>query len=116
MSANSTDEVCLSVNPGVCGFTCLIHVRLNGRRDVSIAIEDSACRQIRCLSERLTALSLRELFMPLTRNPVYRAAELCGCHASCVIPSAVLKAVEVCMGMAVARDVAMCFGCSGGNG
>lgn len=106
----------MSVSPGACGFTCLIRANQSGRRSVSIAIEDSACDQIRRLSERVTALSLKELFMPLTRNPVYAAAQSCGCHASCVIPAAVLKAAEVCMGMAVARDVEMCFGCSGEGG
>jgi hypothetical protein len=50
-------------------------------------------------------MTLSELFLPISRNPVYMAAEKSGCHASCVIPAAVLKAVEVAMQMAVARDV-----------
>ena len=47
--------------------------------------------------------------MPLTKNPVYQAAQASGCHASCAIPCAVIKAVEVAMGMAVARRVRFSF-------
>ena len=47
--------------------------------------------------------------MPLTKNPVYQAAQASGCHASCAIPCAVIKAVEVAMGMAVARQVRFSF-------
>ena len=57
----------------------------------------------------LETISLNELFMPLTRNPVYRTAQESGCHASCAIPSAVLKAAEVAMGMALARPVRFSF-------
>ena len=47
--------------------------------------------------------------MPLTQNPVYQAAQASGCHTSCAIPCAVIKAVEVAMGMAVARQVRFDF-------
>jgi hypothetical protein len=50
-------------------------------------------------------MNLNELFLSVSHNPVYRAAEKSGCHASCVVPMAVLKAVEVAMEMAVARNV-----------
>ena len=79
------------------------------KRSVSITISGSECKQIQSLNERLSQLSLRELFMPLTQNPVYQAAQASGCHASCAIPCAVIKAVEVAMGMAVARQVRFSF-------
>ena len=54
-------------------------------------------------------MTLKELFMPVTRNPVYIAAEQSGCHPSCPIPAAALKAVEVAMEMALPRDVSIRF-------
>jgi hypothetical protein len=54
-------------------------------------------------------MSLKELFMPLTRNPVYIAAEKSGCHPSCAIPAAVIKAVEVALGMALPKEVRIKF-------
>ena len=102
----------MTVAPGVCGFTCLVRVSRSDKKHVAIRIDDSECGQIKRLSEKLDTLTLRELFAPLTRNPVYLAAEKSGCHASCVIPAAVLKTAEVAMGMAVAKDVRFRFDCS----
>ena len=106
---DNADETCLAVDPGACGFTCVIRIRSLDKRSVSVVIDGSECKQIKSLGERLNQLSLRELFMPLTQNPVYQAAQASGCHASCAIPCAVIKAVEVAMGMAVAREVRFNF-------
>jgi hypothetical protein len=106
---DNADDTCVVVDPGACGFTCAIRVKRIDKRSVSVKIEDSECKQIQSLNERLGQLTLRELFMPLTQNPVYLAAQASRCHASCAIPCAVIKAVEVAMGMAVARQVRFSF-------
>ena len=108
-NGDNADDTCVAVDPGACGFTCVIRTRSLDKQSVSIEISGSECRQIQRLNERLDQLSLRELFMPLTKNPVYQAAQASGCHASCAIPCAVIKAVEVAMGMAVARQVRFSF-------
>jgi hypothetical protein len=95
----------VEVDPGVCGFKCTIKAVKEDVRTVVVTIYGSECRQVQKLSAYLTHMNLSELFLPISRNPVYLAAEKSGCHASCVIPVAVLKAVEVAMEMAVARDV-----------
>ncbi len=106
---NKGNDACVAVEPGACGFACVIHTRCEDKRSVAIEIEGSECRQIQNLNERLNTLSLRELFMPLTQNPVYQAAQASGCHASCAVPCAIIKAAEVSMGMAVARQVRLSF-------
>jgi hypothetical protein len=103
-------QTCMTVEPGVCGFVCRIAARPSGKRAVSVNIQDSECRQIQQMAEKVRELTLKELFTPISRNPVYQAAQQSGCHASCVVPAAVLKTVEVAMGMALARDVRMAFG------
>jgi Family of unknown function (DUF6951) len=97
--------ICVRVQPGVCGFPCTIRAKKTDRRTVAVTISGSQCRQIQKLSGCVTVLSMKELFIPLTRNPVYTSAEQSGCHASCAVPSAILKAAEVAMEMAVPRDV-----------
>jgi hypothetical protein len=97
--------VCVSVQPGACGFSCTIRAKKTDRRRVAVEISRSQCRQIQKLSGCVAGLSMKELFVPLTRNPVYTNAEQCGCHASCPVPCAILKAAEVAMEMAVPRDV-----------
>jgi len=109
--SESTNDACIAVDPGVCGFTCVIRARQVDKRTVAIEIAESECQQIKKLGGRLEMISLRDLFMPLTQNPVYKSAQASGCHASCAIPAAVLKAAEVAMGMAVARPVRFSFDC-----
>ena len=99
----------MTVEPGVCGFVCRVTAQPTGKRAVSLSIEDSECRQIQQMAAKIRELTLKELFTPILRNPVYQAAQQSGCHASCVIPAAVLKTVEVAMGVALARDVRMAF-------
>ena len=108
MSKAENDTI-IDVDPGICGFGCVIRARQVEKRSVTIDIAGSECQQINKLAGRLETISLRELFMPLTQNPVYKEAQASGCHASCAIPSAVLKAAEVAMGMALARPVRFRF-------
>ena len=76
---------------------------------MGLAVSESECQQIQAFSDIVKSLTLKEVFTPATRNPVYLAAERSGCHASCPIPVAVLKAAEVAMEMALARDVSIRF-------
>jgi hypothetical protein len=99
----------ITADPGICGFACTIKARKTGKRSVDVEISGSECQQIKRLADRLTEMTLKDLFLPLTRNPVYIAAEKSGCHPSCAIPSAVLKAVEVAMDMALPKDVRIKF-------
>jgi len=102
-------EICVDVDPGICGFRCNIGVVRLGPRAVEIEIRGSGCRQIQRLSEKLGRLSLKELFMPLTKNPVFIAAEASGCHTSCIVPTAVLKAVEAALEMALPKETSIRF-------
>jgi hypothetical protein len=99
----------VTAEPGICGFPCKVIARKIGKRRVSVEIIGSECQQVKKLANSLTEMTLKELFLPLTRNPVYIAAEKSGCHPSCAIPSAVLKAVEVAMDMALPKDVQIIF-------
>ncbi|MFZ0612029.1 MAG: hypothetical protein WAM73_07320 [Desulfobacterales bacterium] len=101
--------VTVAAEPGICGFSCKIKAQKSDNRTVTVEITGSECKQIQRLSSSLTEMSLKELFMPLTRNPVYVAAEKSGCHPSCTIPAAVLKAVEVALGMALPMEARIRF-------
>ena len=102
-------DTCASVSAGICGFTCRIKAWKIDKRTVGLEISESECQQIQDFTELLGQLSLNEIFMPISRNPVYLAAEQSGCHPSCPIPAAVLKAAEVAMEMALAQDASIRF-------
>jgi hypothetical protein len=104
-TAKQQNDICVTVDPGICGFPCRITARKLNNRMVLLTVFESECKQIQRLSKRLNKISMPELFAPMTRNPVYLAAQYSGCHPSCVIPAAVLKAAEAAMEMALPRDV-----------
>ena len=103
------DGACVRVDPGICGFACTVCAQKLEARLVKIDIEGSECKQIQRLSELISQIGLRDIFVPLTRNPVFVSAEKAGCHPSCVIPTAVIKAAEVALGLALKRDVVIQF-------
>jgi len=104
-----TLDIRVEVDPGICGFPCVIEARKKGPRSVSLKISGSECKHIKGLSEVVAEMTLRDLFKPMTKNPVYVNAQQAGCHASCPVPVAVLKAVEVAMEMALAKNVLIKF-------
>ncbi len=108
-SDTKSNPICVAVDPGICGFSCVIQARKLDAQTVSLEITGSECKQIQKLSEHLDKISLEELFTPISRNPVYLSAEKCGCHLPCIVPAAVLKAVEAALGMALPREVRIRF-------
>ncbi len=104
-----SSATCVSVNAGICGFTCHIKAWKIDESAVGLEIGESECQQILQYSELLQKLTLREVFAPVTANPVYLAAEQSGCHPSCPVPAAVLKAAEVALEMALPCDASIRF-------
>ena len=113
--AGASHAVCIHVMPGICGFTTVIKARKLENKKIRFQISGSECEQIKRLSANMPEMDWKDLFVPLTRNPVYVNAEKSGCHPSCVMPAAMLKAAEVAMGMAIPKDVYFRFqACEGG--
>ncbi len=109
MASQKPKWICVTVEPGICGFACVIKARKTGARQVSLEITGSDCEQIQRLAERLTTLSIKERFTPLSRNPVYVATEKSGCHLSCAIPAAIIKVAEVALELALPQEVHIKF-------
>jgi len=99
----------VEVDSGICGFFCVVEAKKTGRHQVSIRISGSDCEHIKRLSGRVNEMDLKNLFKPMTKNPVFVSAQQSGCHPSCPVPTAVLKTVEVAMEMALPKDVYIKF-------
>ena len=78
------DNISLSVKPGICGFNCMIKAQVSGKRIASIEIAESDCTMIQKLSRNISEISMHDLFVPLTKNPIFIAAEQAGCHPACL--------------------------------
>lgn len=96
------------VDPGVCGFSTTIEVANVAKRRVRIAIT-SDCEMVTKLGESLAEVERWEVFKQHADCEIYKDASRCSLHATCPIPIAVLKAIEVEAGLALPRDVVIHF-------
>jgi Family of unknown function (DUF6951) len=102
------DAVRLEVDPGICAFTCLIYAFKDEKYTVRFGIQ-SDCDQIQNLARNLGKISMKDLFLPLSRNPIFLSAEKSKCHLACPIPCSIVKAAEVAMGLALPKRVTITF-------
>lgn len=103
------EGIVVNVIPGICGFDCIVKAERSGKRHAKIMITESACTLIQKLSGLLNDISLKDLFVPLTKNPIFMAAEQAKCHLACPVPVAIVKVVEVALEIALPKDAAICF-------
>lgn len=108
-AGRGASDVCIEIAPGICGFNCVVRACRKTPKKIGFQIAECECGQIKKLSENLQEMDWKELFTPVTRNPVYLQAQKTGCHPSCVIPAAMLKAAEVVMEMALPKNVHVKF-------
>ena len=102
-------SVRIAVEPGICGFSCQVEARRQEKQVARVEITGSECELIRKLAEDIKNITRNDIFVPQTRNPVFKAAEKAGCHLTCPIPAAVLKAAEAALELALPCDVRISF-------
>ncbi len=98
----------MQVDPGICGFTCSINAFKDGKHSVKFEIQ-SDCDQIQNLAGDLGKISMKDLFLPMSRNPIFLSAEKSQCHLACPIPCSLVKAAEVALGLALPKRVMITF-------
>lgn len=108
-------KVCVNVDSGICGFSCRIKAWPKEKRIAGIEISDSQCKMIQSLSTLMAEISFKEMFLPLTRNPIVITAERAGCHLACPVPAALAKAAEVALGLALPKTASIRFETDGGE-
>jgi hypothetical protein len=112
MEETKSDEppvIRVTVDPGICGFPCVIEGKRKDKYLVEVRGQDSECEHVQRFFEQVGEINLRDLFAPISKSPVFQAAQQSGCHPMCPVPIAVLKTAEVTMGMALPKDAAIRF-------
>ena len=99
----------VAVEPGVCGFSCTVCAKKSVDGKIGITINDSDCELVREMLKQFHEITLKDLFSSLAENPVFNWAAHARCHASCLVPFAILKASEVEAGMALPRKAGIEF-------
>ena len=103
------NNVCVTVDAGICGFTCQVKAWKKEKRMAGLEISGSECKMIQKFAAAISELSIKDLFLPLTRNPIFINAERAGCHLACPVPVAVVKAAEAALELALLKDVTLLF-------
>jgi hypothetical protein len=99
-------EVCA----GICGFKTVIRVEETGKYTATCIIE-SGCpnhRKVAKILETATINVMDELFRK-GKSQVMQACDGIIPHASCPVPAAVLKTLEVGVGLALPADATIKF-------
>ena len=97
------------VEPGICGFSCQVEARQKDKHCAIVEITGSECELIQKLAENIKEISVEDIFTPHTRNPVFKAVEQAGCHLTCPVPVALLKAAEVVLELALPKEACISF-------
>lgn len=89
---------------GICGFHTVVKARMTGRNKCAVEIE-SECKSIQRFAAVLTEVEpYREISFrkegPLT---LQMASQYCA-HTACVVPSGIIKAIEIEAGLALPMD------------
>jgi len=83
------------VKAGQCNQETTIEARRVDMTHVAVEFV-STCEHIQKLAEELKTLDIaHEMSTNLLDTEVYRTADQCVCRNSCVVPAAILKALEV---------------------
>lgn len=98
----------VKVNPGICGFSAVITAEKEKNKKVRIFI-DTECEMVQKMIEDISVLDMRAAFAGYLNNPVCRSAAMHIKHVACPVPSAILKALEVELGICLPKDVSITF-------
>jgi len=96
------------VEAGIWGFSIAVEVvRLSARKvRVSVASE---CDMVREMNSQLGELEWQDALKPLADSPVHKAVFKHIKHPACPVLVAIVKAIEVEVGVALPRDVVIRF-------
>ncbi len=99
----------LWVNAGECNQETTVEARHTDMTHIAVELT-TTCEHIQKLADALKELDIaHEMSASLLETEVYRLASQYICRNSCVVPSAVLKALEVEANIFPAGEVQMTF-------
>ena len=96
------------IRPGICGYVVRVSARKTDDKKVLVSI-DTECETVRQMVDDIAILDIKEAFAGYLQNPVYRSAARCLQHVACPVPSGILKALEVELGLCLPEEVKITF-------
>ncbi len=100
------------VDSGICGYKVAVEVTSLGRKHVKVKLQ-TGCEMCMAMNPELSNLKVKGKDHQVLRNivdsAVYQSASRHLRHTGCVVPSAIIKAIEVEIGTALPKDVNIKF-------
>ncbi len=96
------------IHSGACGFTVTLTAEKGPGGKITLSL-DTECEMVK---KMLPDIMVLDRFAPLAgflTNPVYRSAAKHLKHGACLVPSGILKAIEVEAGLNVPKDATIEF-------
>lgn len=94
----------IEINSGACGFITKVSAIKVNKQTVEIDIETD-CPNIQKVAGNVKTVNpLKELFCKLHDTEVYKILAKGVVHPACIVPSGVLKAVEVAAELALPKE------------
>lgn len=99
----------VTVDAGCCGVKAVVRVKKTGDTGVSVRVS-SDCEMLANMNPDLTEVNWREgVFGRISDCSIYEIASRHIQHTTCPVPAAILKAIEVEVGLAAPVSVTMTF-------
>jgi hypothetical protein len=98
----------LIIHSGACGYTVTVKAQKDQGDMISLSL-DTKCEMVK---KMLVDIAVLDRYAPLAgilKNPVYQSAAKHLRHGACLVPSGILKAVEVEAGLNVPKDATILF-------
>jgi hypothetical protein len=96
------------VHSGICGFEVEVEVTSLDKKHVQVALHTD-CEMCLAMNPELANLQVKgkghRVLLPMTHSAVYESASRHIRHPGCVVPAAIIKAIEVEIGVALPEDV-----------
>jgi hypothetical protein len=97
------------VKAGICGQETTIEAMKTSQTKASVSFI-TTCEHVRALSEELMELDIgSEMTKPMNETLTYMLATKHLCRTSCIVPAAILKAMEAAAGIFLPESCAIEF-------
>jgi len=96
------------LDAGSCGYEITITVERLDKNRVSIKL-DTACEMVKMMEADIKDSDWKKLLRKIIESPIYLSASKRLKHTGCPVPMAIIKAIEVELGIALPKDVKMTF-------
>jgi len=98
----------LEVNAGICGFKTKVKAESNEKYRCTLQVE-SECSFVQKMAEKLSEVNAMNELFKKGQSQILAATEGIIPHITCPVAGGILRAVEVCSGLALPKNVSIQF-------